>query len=150
DPKGYFQPHRAVGSNGGVRLEPGPGFFTSYLDAAGHTVSYYGDNHPKYAGSVVKAMASAKDGHPAVAALFARDIAAAVADPEGQEAREAAWRAFAAKLDDELRATVVEINRLTPTIVEVVVRAPRQAQTFHPGQFYRLHNFETEAEIVDG
>src|SRR5262249_22673872 len=29
DPKGYFQPHRAVGSNGGVRLEPGPGFFTS-------------------------------------------------------------------------------------------------------------------------
>src|SRR5262249_51970947 len=80
----------------------------------------------------------------------ARDIAAAVADPEGQEAREAAWRAFAAKLDDELRATVVEINRLTPTIVEVVVRAPRQAQTFHPGQFYRLHNFETEAEIVDG
>jgi NADPH-dependent glutamate synthase beta subunit-like oxidoreductase/NAD(P)H-flavin reductase len=150
DAKGYFRSHRAVGANGGVRLEPGPGFFTSYLDAAGHTVSYYGDNHPRYAGSVVKAMASAKDGHPAVAALFARDIAAALADPAGQPARETAWRALAARLDDELRATVVEINRLTPTIVEVVVRAPQQARTFHPGQFYRLHNFESEAETVNG
>ena len=52
----------------------GIGFFTSY-HRDGHTVTFYGDNHPGYAGSVVKAMASAKDGYPHVAALFARDIA---------------------------------------------------------------------------
>ena len=38
-------------------------------------VTFYGDNNPGYAGSVVRAMASAKDGAPHVEALFARDIA---------------------------------------------------------------------------
>ncbi|MEJ5212093.1 MAG: 4-(cytidine 5'-diphospho)-2-C-methyl-D-erythritol kinase, partial [Burkholderiales bacterium] len=33
----------------------------------GHYISYFGDNHPTYAGNVVKAMASAKDGYPEVA-----------------------------------------------------------------------------------
>ena len=155
DRKGYFLPHAAAVGTGGVaagrvKLVPGPGFFTSYLDDAGHTVSYYGDNHPHYAGSVVKAMASAKDGYPAVAALFEADIIAAVEDRAGQPAREEAWRSLTRRLADELGATVVAVNRLTPTIIEVIVRAPRQARTFHPGQFYRMHNFETEAATVDG
>jgi NAD(P)H-flavin reductase len=34
------------------------------------------------------------------------------------------------------------VIRLTPTIVEVIVRAPAAARHFHPGQFYRLQNFE--------
>ena len=51
------------------------GFFTSY-DAGGRFVSYYGDNHPRYAGNVVKAMASAKHGFPHVTRLFARELAA--------------------------------------------------------------------------
>ena len=76
------------------------GFFTSYL-RDGHTVSYYGDNNPAYAGSVVRAMASAKDGAPHVEALFAAEIAALA--PAGQPARDAAWKAFTAKLDDDLR-----------------------------------------------
>src|SRR4029079_5451908 len=37
------------------------------------------------------------------------------------------------------------VERLTPTIVEVVVRAPAAARHFHPGQFYRLQNFESLA-----
>ncbi len=61
------------------------GFFTSYL-RNGHTVTFYGDNNPGYAGSVVRAMASAKDGAPHVEALFARDIAGL--DPDGQKARD--------------------------------------------------------------
>jgi NAD(P)H-flavin reductase len=40
---------------------------------------------------------------------------------------------------------VVKVERLSPTIVEVVVRAPAAARAFHPGQFYRLQNFETFA-----
>ena len=40
------------------------------LPAGRPHVSFYGDNHPHYAGSVVKAMASAKDGYPHVVALF--------------------------------------------------------------------------------
>ena len=45
-------------------------FFTSY-NKDGRFISYYGDNHPLYAGNVVKAMASARDGYPHVTALFA-------------------------------------------------------------------------------
>jgi len=40
--------------------------------------------------------------------------------------------------------------RLTPLIVEVVVRAPLAARRFQPGQFYRLQNFETLAPQADG
>src|SRR5262249_42736022 len=56
--KSYFKNFRAlVDERGQVSLEPttdGYGFFTSYLKD-NKTVSYYGDNHPRYAGSVVKA-----------------------------------------------------------------------------------------------
>ena len=93
-----FQAFRAVhaATTAALRLEPATGdevgFFTSYL-RDGRTVTFYGDNNPGYAGSVVRAMASAKDGAPHVEALFAADIAAL--DPAAQPARDAAWRAFA-------------------------------------------------------
>ncbi|MDP5370555.1 MAG: pyridine nucleotide-disulfide oxidoreductase, partial [Pseudomonadota bacterium] len=44
-----------------------------------------------------------------------------------------------------LTAKVHAVNRLTPTIVEVVLEAPLAAEAFQPGQFYRLQNFETYA-----
>ena len=53
-----------------------------------------------------------------------------------------AWQALVARLDDELLARVERVDRLTPTIVEVIVRAPAAARHFQPGQFYRLQNFE--------
>ena len=42
---------------------------------------------------------------------------------------------------------MVRIERLTPTIVEVVVRAPAAARHFEPGQFFRLQNFEALSPI---
>jgi NAD(P)H-flavin reductase len=51
-------------------------------------------------------------------------------------------------LDDELTASVVRVERLTPTIVDVIVRAPMGARKFHPGQFYRLQNYETDARVI--
>jgi NADPH-dependent glutamate synthase beta subunit-like oxidoreductase/NAD(P)H-flavin reductase len=150
DPRGYFVMHEAVtGPDGKPSLVHGDGFFTSYLDAAGHTVSTYGDNHARYAGSVVKAMASAKHGYRAVQALFAADIERALADTAGQAAREAAWERMAGELEDRISGTVIAVNRLTDTIVEVIVRAPLAAQKFHPGQFYRLQNFEARAAVLE-
>jgi NADPH-dependent glutamate synthase beta subunit-like oxidoreductase/NAD(P)H-flavin reductase len=145
--RGFFAPHKATrGDDGALTLTPDPsGFFTSYI-SDGHIISYYGDNHPRYAGSVVKAMASAKHGFRFVADAFGE----APHDPAGQPAREQKWRALTARLDDGLRATVVAVNRLTSTIIEVVVRAPFAAQKFHPGQFYRLQNYESESPLVDG
>ena len=132
----FFQSYAVSGSE----LIEGEGFFTSYQRGA-KRITFYGDNHPKYAGNVVKAMASARDGYPHVAALFDGQLAAA---------DESQWLDLVRTLDDGLVAHVHEVNRLTPTIVEVVVRAPFAARKFEPGQFFRLQNFETHALRVDG
>ena len=78
------RPCRKDGDGRRFALEPDPnGFFTSH-DTDGKFVTYYGDNHPRYNGNVVKAMASAKHGYPHVVELFADDIAAL--DPAQQPA----------------------------------------------------------------
>jgi NADPH-dependent glutamate synthase beta subunit-like oxidoreductase/NAD(P)H-flavin reductase len=105
----------------------------------GRAISFFGDLHPSYAGNVVKAMASAKQGYPVVSRMLAKQ------EPSGVSPDTLMQR-----LDDELRASVHEVNRLTPTIVEVVVRAPMAARAFQPGQFYRLQNYETLAHTADG
>ncbi len=163
DAKGeYFQGHEAVEDTtapGGFQLAPVKaakdlaervGFFTSY-QREGRFISFYGDNHPTYAGNVVKAMASAKDGHPEVVRLFGPHLATVdLQDEVAQAARERDREAHFAGLDDAFLATVVAVNRLTPTIVEVVVRARFAAQHFEPGQFDRLQNFERNAPVVLG
>ena len=105
----------------------------------GRAVSFFGDLHPSFAGNVVKAMASAKRGYPVVSRLLG---ARAPASAETADA-------FQRRLHGLLRARVERVQRLTPTIVEVVVHAPLAAQRFEPGQFYRLQNFETLARRDD-
>ena len=100
--------------------------------ADGRFVSYFGDVHPSYFGNVVKALGSAKQGYPVVTRVLAQRPATAVPGP-----------ALVDKLNSEWRATVHEVRRLTPTIVEIVLRAPAAARRFEPGQFYRLQNFES-------
>jgi NADPH-dependent glutamate synthase beta subunit-like oxidoreductase/NAD(P)H-flavin reductase len=108
--------------------------------ADGRCTSYFGDVHPSFFGNVVKAMGSAKQGYPLVSRMLAR-IEAASAEPDAL---------FLGQLNDELRASVHKVERLTATIVEVVVRAPLAARRFRPGQFYRLQNFETLAARAEG
>src|SRR5688500_10757736 len=85
-------------------------------------------------------MASAKDGYPHVVRLF--EDAIANLDPNAQPQRERQWQSLVSRFDDQLLARVERVVRLTPTIVEVIVRARAAARHFHPGQFYRLQNFE--------
>ncbi len=102
--KKFFQPH-AVSRHGDGRFHLSPdanGFFTSY-DVDGRFVSYYGDNHPRYAGNVVKAMASAKDGFPHVVRLFATELSSL--DASTQSARDAAWAALVRRLDADFGAS---------------------------------------------
>lgn len=147
----FFAPHRVEKNEAGIAgLVPAAkgerGFFTSY-ENDGRFISYYGDNHPIYAGNVVKAMASARDGYEEVVKLFADDLSQV--EQAGQSEREAEFTKLIDHLDDQLLVTVVRVDRLTPTIVDVIVRAPMQARKFHPGQFYRLQNFESLAAKVD-
>ncbi len=105
----------------------------------GRAVSFWGDLHPSFAGNVVKAMGGATRGYPVISRALAKCAPAAPA-PEEMRAR----------LDNELRARVHEVVRLTPKIVEIVVRAPMAARAFSPGQFYRLQNYETFAAKNEG
>ena len=140
----FFQPHAIRWENGEPHLQTVDdsevGFFTSYQHE-GRFVSFYGDNHPRYAGNVVKAMASAKHGYREVAKLFAD--APAVADLRP-------WESFISDIETQWLARVERVERLSPTIVEVVVRAPMQARKFEPGQFYRLQNYEAKAKSLEG
>src|SRR3954471_24380185 len=107
--------------------------------ADGRFMSFFGDLHPSYFGNVVKAMGSAKQGYPTVSRVLAQ---APAARDDGIQ--------FLARLNRDLRAVVHEVRRLTPRIVEVVLRAPVAARRFHPGQFYRMQNFEALALRVPG
>jgi NADPH-dependent glutamate synthase beta subunit-like oxidoreductase/NAD(P)H-flavin reductase len=104
-------------------------------DAEQRYVSFFGDLHPSYAGNVVKAMGSAKQGYPVVSRVLERRA--------GRDAGD--MKRFFAMLDHELRAKVERVERLTHNIVEVVVHAPLAARRFKPGQFFRLQNYEVLA-----
>jgi NADPH-dependent glutamate synthase beta subunit-like oxidoreductase/NAD(P)H-flavin reductase len=108
--------------------------------ADGRFMSFFGDLHPSYFGNVVKAMGSAKQGFPVVTSVLSKRNASSSLDDA----------TFLARLNRDLRAVVHEVKRLTPTIVEVVLRAPVAARRFRPGQFYRMQNFETLAMRVAG
>jgi NADPH-dependent glutamate synthase beta subunit-like oxidoreductase/NAD(P)H-flavin reductase len=106
----------------------------------GRFMSFFGDLHPSYFGNVVKAMGSAKQGYPTISRVLSKNESSSKAGSE----------AFLSRLNRDLRAVVHEVRRLTPRIVEVVLRAPIAARRFHPGQFYRMQNFETLALRVPG
>ncbi|BAE49089.1 Hypothetical protein RP006 [Paramagnetospirillum magneticum AMB-1] len=135
----YFQ---AVDEDGQAvtpdrRTKPGAVHVLMHIDGHDRTVSFFGDLHPSYAGNVVSAMASAKQGHPVVTRAMERRPANPV--PASQ---------LFATLNTRLRARVHAVNRLTPTIIEVVIKAPAAAEAFRPGQFFRLQNFEMLARKV--
>jgi len=81
-----------------------------------------------------------------VVELFADELA--VLDPAAQLSREDAWKRLVGRFDEDLLARVERVVRLTPTIIEVIVKAPAAARHFHPGQFYRLQNFERRSPHV--
>jgi len=110
-----------------------------YRAADGRFMSFFGDLHPSFAGNVVKAMGGAKQGYPVLSRTMAALPASSHTPAEILKRANAEWR-----------ARVVRVDRLTPTIVEVVVEAPAAARNFEPGQFYRLQNYEARSQKVEG
>ncbi len=110
-----------------------------YRAADGRFMSFFGDLHPSFAGNVVKAMGGAKQGYPVLTRTMETLPASRRSPAEILGQANAQWR-----------AKVVRVDRLTPTIVEVVVEAPAAARNFEPGQFYRLQNYEARSKKVDG
>jgi NAD(P)H-flavin reductase len=116
------------------------GPFTSYT-REGFRVSFIGDTHPVFNGSVVKAIASAARSYP--------EIMNAMADHrEPPDDRSAT--AFLDRVSDQLSTTVISVNDTHPVVLELWVRAPLAAHNFRAGQFFRMQTFETTSEVVEG
>src|SRR5262249_33834126 len=107
----------------------------------GRTVSFFGDLHPSFSGNVVKAMGGATQGWPVGARALGR---------LGSVVRDESETDFLDHIARRLHARVTAVNRLTPTIVEVIVEAPQAAANFRPGLFYRLQNYEALSANVAG
>lgn len=112
------------------------GAFTSY-NKDKKFVSFLGDSHPVFHGSVVKAIASAMRIYPKISQLF-----------EKKKADIKPYHTFRKKLDDLFTNTVKSIKHFTDDVVEITVHAPLAAQQFQPGCFYRLQNYETHAKKI--
>jgi len=141
--KQYFRSYRVnKNESGELTLEAAgkkdDAFFTSY-NKDGKYISFYGDNHPKYVGSVVKAMASAKKG--------SRDVI----DLLGIESNGTQSSAgFFNSTDNYFISTVHSVKQLNDRTIELVIKNKAGAERFLPGQFFKLQNYELFAESRNG
>ena len=127
-------------SGSGNNKSAAPGFFTSYTKGA-LRVSFIGDTHPQFHGSVVKAMASGKHAAQVIAKLLI---------PSQQHASDHAWFCFAAELAQRLQPQILQVEQLAINLTRITVRAPQAAQNWQPGQVYRLQNFDSRSERLQG
>ena len=119
--------------------KPGEVRVLMYRHADDRFMSFFGDLHPSFAGNVVKAMGGAKQGYPVLTRAMAALPPARRTPAEILDEANRSWR-----------ARVVRVDRLTPTIIEVIVEAPAAARNFEPGQFYRLQNYEARSLRTEG
>ncbi len=98
-------------------------------------ISFFGDMHPAYRGSVVKAMASAKNGYPIISQLLSTQ--------KSQNNLE-----FFDKIKAQFTAKIIKVQYLTDKVIEIIIKAPLAAKNFQPGQFFKLQNFESSSNFA--
>ncbi|MCB0723943.1 MAG: FAD-dependent oxidoreductase [Ignavibacteriae bacterium] len=151
--KSYYKPFTAEIINGKVELKPAEdkseAFFTSYNNE-GKLVSFFGDSHPHYYGTVVTAMASASHGAPHIKALFKNELEELDNSPEAVKQRAEIHDYFSTMLDSNLRVTVKSVKKLNDKYTELVINAPLMSDKFRPGQFFKLQNYECTAGKLNG
>jgi NADPH-dependent glutamate synthase beta subunit-like oxidoreductase/NAD(P)H-flavin reductase len=112
----------------------GIGFICAKNDE-GKTVSFFGDLHPSFNGSVVKAMASAKNGYPTINSAL-----------QNLPQPEISYSEFLTKINQDFAVKVKEVNILSDYFIELVVSAPLLAQKTGLGHIFRLHNYHSLAK----
>lgn len=123
--------------------------FTSY-DQDQHRVSFLGDTHPLFHGSVVKAIASAKRIYPKIMQVLLKHnqaVSNAAQSKSAMQLRDS-YKNFSQHLQKQFGAQLIAKRALHPTVMELVIRAPQVAQQWQPGQFCRLQTYETTAAKI--
>jgi NADPH-dependent glutamate synthase beta subunit-like oxidoreductase/NAD(P)H-flavin reductase len=127
----------------------GIGFICAKNDQ-GKAVSFFGDLHPSFNGSVVKAMASAKKGYPII------NQALGSLDKTGQlmenfnlpKEPTPLYSNFLKKINQDFTVKVKEVNVLSNYFTELVVYAPLLSKKTKLGHIFRLHNYCSLAKNV--
>ncbi|HJD55771.1 MAG TPA: FAD-dependent oxidoreductase [Rickettsia endosymbiont of Pyrocoelia pectoralis] len=102
--------------------------------------SYFGDCNPEYSGSVVKALASTKEGYEVINRRLASN------NPGFKDN----YKDFIKQLDDLLISKVHKINILDDKVFELVVHSKLAAKNFKAGQFFRLQNYSNNiAKLIE-
>jgi NADPH-dependent glutamate synthase beta subunit-like oxidoreductase/NAD(P)H-flavin reductase len=120
----------------GVKSDTPAAFLTSYF-FQNKTISFIGDAHPQYQGSVVKAIASAQHGYLQVM----KSIALL------RDATTASFDEFVQQNNRDLRPEIVAIEKTATGMTELKVRAPMIVKNYQPGQFFRLQTYEADAIV---
>ena len=120
----------ATGTSDNTIVSEESGEILNFESGLGVGYSRWGDYHPEYAGSVVKAIASVKD--------RVDDLVFELGKTE--KIGEIDFRI----LDEALRPHIVAIRTLAPTIVELVVKAPLAAKRSKPGQFFKIQPYDRD------
>jgi NAD(P)H-flavin reductase len=115
------------------------GPFTSY-EHSDHRITFIGDTHPAFHGSVVKAVASGMRSYPHIVKALSHKLSGKLDKQAFQKST----------LADDLQPKIVRVERHGENILELEIRAPLAAQQYQPGQFFRLQNYETQAPLVAG
>lgn len=104
------------------------GVFTSYQQEE-KTVTFIGDTHPVYQGSVVKAIASAKNHY--------EDVLRALK----QTGHNHDWSNWSSSLDEKLRAKIKLIRPFGKNLLMLTIYAPQLYTKHQVGHFYRVKPF---------
>ena len=113
------------------------GFLAAKNSEDEKAVSFFGDTHKAFAGSVVKAMASAKKGYK----VINKSLHNLIEDKNYSE--------FFTKINQQFSVKVSQLNILSDHVFELVVHAPILAQKTKLGHIFRMHNYHTLAAKQD-
>ncbi|AFE50527.1 FAD-dependent oxidoreductase [Rickettsia prowazekii] len=96
--------------------------------------SYFGDCNPKYFGSVVKAITSAKEGYEVINKRLIDNV----------PSFKGSYACFITQLDYLLTSRINKINILNDKTFELIIHSPLAAKNFQFGQFFRLQNYSKD------
>lgn len=95
-------------------------------------VSFFGDLHPDFEGNVVKAMASAKDGHGEIT----------------ENLKESLPKQNQRHYEEDFLVQIKTVEKLSEHVFEIFVKAPLLANQTEIGQIFRLQNYHALAPKI--
>lgn len=120
-----------------VRQKDGESFYTVLTHVDQKKISLWGDLHPSYSGSVVKALASVKNHYKPLSAYLEKT----------KKVHSISEKIFFEKIEYLLSAKIVSVEQVGEDIFRMTVQAPAAVRNLKSGQLFRMQ-FPNEKSIT--